>query len=824
MEFLFWLGILGFIIFAPIIFLVWSIKSILDLKSLVKVLGNDIELLSNRVLRLQNDLRKVEERPVSVAEPVSLQETRPATVKTTENASKTAKVETRIKDASPYAIPQAGAAVENPVGDLFGGTADQSHQESEEIPVSDMPLHLHEPEGAADTSFAPAGKDSLPPLVQPRVERPRQPDAFAARPSGGSSDYTDMESLIGGNLMSKAGAFLLVIGLALFLKYTVGNMSAAVKIAAAVFLSLSLLGAGILLSRGRKDDVLGIGLIGGGWSCLYLTAFAAHGVAATRVVESPVAGMALMLVVAAGMIVHSLVYKSEMATGLAYLFGFFSLFVTEVSLFSEIAAVVLTVGMVVLSFRFSWHQMAVSGLILTYASMLARLHWCGSSAEVAVMSRFTFVQSMLAINWLTFEIIGMIFLRSSYGRDEEPTRFLFALNFAAYVFVSIVTWPRMSELSHSYLAAMIVVQYLLSGVVRGFWCQAPGEAAIERQRFFLGSLEDCLVIATFACTLWLWYVLPALAVAIGWGILALLVVEVAFRAPWQALRFTGHLTATLAFLRVFIANFTADGLVMGISYRLFSIVPIIALMIHFYFRTDVEITWEAAPTGATRVFAPVYSYYAFILCAFLLRFEVGSGLTAPAWAIAAIFLSGFARMFKNRHFARQGVFLLIGAVGYGFSTDLQNLGSDNLSSSPSFIGVLMTIAMYLCRFIFENEEVEANDSILKLFDVYRKELASLCGTAVLAFLLYLEISGAYLTLAWALMGVILLLTGFVIRDAVFRVTGLGTAMVCIFKVFVYDARVLEMPYRILAFICLGGALILISWVYTRFKHRFEEIL
>ncbi len=848
MEILYGGSLLLLLVLSPFIFVAWAIRTIYDLKSRIKVHNNDIDMLSDKVLRLQNSLRKLEEKAGRNggnefgAAQINQSGIHHQNVASSSNAyaqgqnndatlNDSTLVAAFEKTFDPVMADSAAVSHAEPTGlglppELAGGKIEEMQlpPEGKEAQFSENMIFNSQTPGGNSTpanDLSDISREFEPLRQQPGTSagRPKK-----SEPRNESLGELDMESMIGGNLMSKIGALLLVIGLALFLKYTLGSMGPMAKLAVGAILGGGLLAWGIILNKRDSDDVLSLGLIGGGWACLYLTAFAAHGVDATKVVDSPILGMLLMLVVAGGMIGHSLYFASETAVGLSFLLAFVSLFVSEVSLFSEVAAAVLTIGMLVLSYRYSWHQLAVSGLILCYGSMLARLHWRASPKEVEAVARLTFTQSLLLVNWVTFEMISMNFLRRNSGDDQHPTRFVFILNFFFYLSVSLLAWPHRNGPSLAILAGSILIQYFVSGVLRGFWCQAPGEAAVERQKFFLGSLEDCLAIASVGLCTWLWYVLPPIGVAVGWALAGLLVIEVAFRAPWQLLRFTGHSIVTIAFLRLFMVNMGADELTFGVSYRLLTVIPVIFLMVHLYFRTDVEIDWEASPTGATKAFAPVYSYFGAALTAFLIRFELGYGLTAPAWAIAAIGLTLAGNHFNNRHFARQAIFLVIGAVGYGISTDLRNAGGDSITSNTWFIGAALIAALYINRWLSKNEPVEANDTILKIFDVYRREISSLAGSALFAYLLYLQISGGYLTLAWAAMGIILLTAGFFIRDRVLRLTGLGTAMVCILKVFLYDARFLDAPFRILAFICLGGALILISWAYTRFKERFEELL
>lgn len=81
-----------------------------------------------------------------------------------------------------------------------------------------------------------------------------------------------------------------------------------------------------------------------------------------------------------------------------------------------------------------------------------------------------------------------------------------------------------------------------------------------------------------------------------------------------------------------------------------------------------------------------------------------------------------------------------------------------------------------------------------------------------------------MTLAWSLLGMGLLAAGFACKDRLLRFSGLGLVLLCIIKVFLYDARELEAPLRILAFMALGATMIAISWAYTRYKDKIEELL
>jgi hypothetical protein len=97
---------------------------------------------------------------------------------------------------------------------------------------------------------------------------------------------------------------------------------------------------------------------------------------------------------------------------------------------------------------------------------------------------------------------------------------------------------------------------------------------------------------------------------------------------------------------------------------------------------------------------------------------------------------------------------------------------------------------------------------------------SVLATTLTSLLLYDEISGRMLTIAWAIQGVTLLVAGFPLRDRILRLSGLVLLLLCILKLFVYDLSYLDTLPRIFSFLALGMILVAVSWVYTRFRDKF----
>jgi uncharacterized membrane protein len=101
---------------------------------------------------------------------------------------------------------------------------------------------------------------------------------------------------------------------------------------------------------------------------------------------------------------------------------------------------------------------------------------------------------------------------------------------------------------------------------------------------------------------------------------------------------------------------------------------------------------------------------------------------------------------------------------------------------------------------------------------------SLAAAALAGSLIWHEVSGSMLTIAWGLEAVALLGAGFPLRDRVLRLTGLALLIGCIGKLFIWDLRNLDPLPRILSFVVLGALLVAVSWVYTRFRETVQRYL
>src|SRR5215831_1761047 len=286
---------------------------------------------------------------------------------------------------------------------------------------------------------------SSPPPSSPPPRPAAEPAAAPARSM--PRIPADWEAALGGNLMSKVGVFVVVIGLALLLNYAYTNIGPAGRVALSYAGGFAMLITGVFVERRDQYRTFAYGLIGGGWAAIYLTTYAMHAITAAKILDNPWAAAFLLLGAAAGMIVHSLRYRSETVTGLAYFIAFVTLAISEVTVFSVIALVPLAASLLYVAHRNRWGRFALFGLIATYTTVALHKDTGAPLWEA---------QAIFLIYWLLFEGFDLI----------RPDAWLLPLNTLGFLLLSAVKWSRSDPDSMWIFASGAAILYLAGTVAR----------------------------------------------------------------------------------------------------------------------------------------------------------------------------------------------------------------------------------------------------------------------------------------------------------------------------------------------------------------------
>ena len=215
-----------------------------------------------------------------------------------------------------------------------------------------------------------------------------------------------LEETLGTNWLNKLGITILVLGVALFGIYELGQLGPAGKVGLSFFASFALLGGGVFLEKRERYRVLGYTLIGGGWALLFFTTYALNHVQAMRVMDSEPADLVLMLATALAMVVHTLRYRSQLVTGLSFLLAYSTVSLSHDTVYSLAAGVILAGGLVAIVLKLEWYELEVFGIVAAY---LDHLYWLyrllgPQGANGQAFPEYQASTALLLFYWVIFRV------------------------------------------------------------------------------------------------------------------------------------------------------------------------------------------------------------------------------------------------------------------------------------------------------------------------------------------------------------------------------------------------------------------------------------
>jgi len=284
---------------------------------------------------------------------------------------------------------------------------------------------------------------------------------------------------VGANWLNKLGVLIFVVGLGMLVSFSISRLGPAGRVAIGFVLSLAMLGGGVVLARRDRYANYGYGLMAGGWGGIYFTTYAMHAIDAARIVESAATGTALLALVAAAMLAHTMRYRSQTITALALIVVYVTLAATPLTAFALLAAVPLATVVLVIAARRRWPAVSALGIGATYLLFTLR----GFGVAGSPLDAGSYVPYLLlALYWLTFEAADVIGRLRRQAEDASAVP-LFGLNAIGLVGASVLGLPAASSDSLAAYLAFIALGYLGSAMLRLRLAPARGAEAPDVTRF-----------------------------------------------------------------------------------------------------------------------------------------------------------------------------------------------------------------------------------------------------------------------------------------------------------------------------------------------------
>ena len=136
------------------------------------------------------------------------------------------------------------------------------------------------------------------------------------------------------------------------------------------------------------------------------------------------------------------------------------------------------------------------------------------------------------------------------------------------------------------------------------------------------------------------------------------------------------------------------------------------------------------------------------------------------------------------------------------------------------------MAAPLCALPLARRQRAENATSASAFDIWRRPDRPFffVPLVVVAWMLAITLDGSLITLAWGLEAVVAFLVALWLRERSFRLSALALLLAAVVRIVTLDVWRLDQQGRYLAFIGLGAVLLLVSYLYSRYRARLKEFL
>lgn len=741
------------------------------------------------------------------------------------------------------------------------------------LPGEDATIVMPEPEMETplreSDAEVPAGASPAPGIF-PAAEEPPQiasarPRPAAVKPPKPARTNAEWEALLGGRVLNRIGALALIIGIGYFLKYAFDQQWITEGMRTVIG---AVLGAGLLVIGARATKkgyaVFSQGLVGAGISVLYLTVFAAFSLYDLGLSQN--VAFVLMGAVTVLAFQQAFYYNSIAVSILALIGGFLTPMmlstgnVNAVGLFTYLA--ILNTGIIAIALaKPSWGSLEPLAMGATYIYFFAWLDEYFTPAQGGTAILF------LVIFWALFQ--GADIYRSIRSRESinALTVIIGLVNACVLLAGLMMIVEDTGRLEPSVAAAIVGGFYL--GLVALFYRQGRAGNSVEGRNAVVGIVAILTAISIHPEASLPLYQKSLLFSALGLGLL-FWGVKVRFQALWlpslpaffMAFIFTlailespalftlgpipvmpnvvaqiGLVAALLLASRLTKDLGTGLGGIMrpaaefGWSIVLFIVVSLMTVHIYQYHSLPPD---AIANGDAARLLADigeksfsrlmtlvlVWLAYAVTMAWIALRGKSGilllCGIGALGLAMIVTVLGG-ASYEPIREFTTVLNIRLVAFIALVAATLViaRWVGPIQSKLKLPLKGILQTAAVLI---IFELLTVEAADSfgrsITLLTDSYMNSPQGVPYARIdmLSSWEQLVISGL-----WLLYSAVLMVFGIIRRLRSLRVIAFVLFGLTILKIFIYDLSFLDTLYRIFSFIGLGVILLVISFLFQRYR-------
>ena len=468
-----------------------------------------------------------------------------------------------------------------------------------------------------------------------------------------------------------------------------------------------------------------------------------------------------------------------------------------------------------------------------YARLFSALHTWAGSILIGVLAFKEVASPWIAVAWAVFALLLLII-------GDRVKRI--QLHFQAYILsvsalfqIATVNLFAVGAWSVYPRVSLRLVTVALVAAIFYLCARWAAKGDFEQARM-AGAAYTWAASALVA--LLLYYELAAPAVALGWALFGLALFEIGVRWKSRNWRLQSYALFGLSFVRL--ATFS-----LGFGQRelLLTTLPVAFLIYFVYVRLALLADGDKGSATAD-AFALDRQIYAGNILAYLgsatlvlfARSYFVDGWVVVAWAALSLAFLGISWGARADAFLQHSVIVafLVFLRCLAYEAIASDLGQPSWKADHGFYVAVAAAIVFAgqafafplrARFAGERSN-RSTGSGLELSDLLRRpeQIYFFLPMIIVTWLILNEVTQGRVTIGWGIEALAAFLFALIVGERSFRLAGLGLLLVCVAKIVVLDVWRQERADRFITFIILGVALLLVSYLYTRYSEAIRRYL
>jgi hypothetical protein len=322
------------------------------------------------------------------------------------------------------------------------------------------------------------------------------------------------------------------------------------------------------------------------------------------------------------------------------------------------------------------------------------------------------------------------------------------------------------------------------------------------------------------------------SVAVAWGAFGLVLFEYGLLRKITQFRYQAYIALIGAFTRIFFSNLTSSEPGEFWGPRMYTILPLVLIFFFVY----AQLPEKEENTGRDRRlhFDVLLAYLGTATIVALFYFQFLIEWVVTSWAAVVFALLGAALLLDRQLFLHQGLLLTVLVLGRGMAHNLFGAGYFGEGDWQGRYFILGSASGILLASLFFAFRLRGRFGIPQNLGAWVRPLAVIASRPeqveffipiiLLTCMLALKMRAGMVTVSWGIEGVMIFLLALAVKERSFRLTGLGILLLCVAKVMALDVWGLQPRDRYVTFIIVGAALVLVSFLYSKYRDAIRQYL